>query len=222
MESYYGFRKGDFNLWMSTEILCYQHSIFRFIRERDKNSPWHTANDVDTQFKKVLNDCGVGLTYALSPQAKGKVERPYRWIQDRLVRSAARKRIGNMKLLKKELSVLIHNYNTKWIHSTTQEIPVIRFENALKDRCLFKPLRVKQKSVEDIFALRVERFIDAYRKVSLSGLHISVPHGIPRAKVDIRLRPDVKTGVTDVRFWQDNVFLGNQRVKTCDLKMVQF
>jgi len=26
---------------------------------------------------------------ALSPQAKGKVERPYRWLQDRIVRTCA-------------------------------------------------------------------------------------------------------------------------------------
>ena len=30
---------------------------------------------------------GVDVSYALSPQAKGKVERPYRWLQDRIVRS---------------------------------------------------------------------------------------------------------------------------------------
>jgi len=28
---------------------------------------------------------GVDVIYALSPQAKGKVERPYRWLQDRIV-----------------------------------------------------------------------------------------------------------------------------------------
>ena len=30
---------------------------------------------------------GVEVTYALSPQAKGKVEKPYRWLQDRIVRT---------------------------------------------------------------------------------------------------------------------------------------
>jgi hypothetical protein len=32
---------------------------------------------------------GVDVTYALSPQAKGKIERPYRWLQDRIVRICA-------------------------------------------------------------------------------------------------------------------------------------
>jgi len=32
---------------------------------------------------------GVDVIFALSPQAKGKVERPYRWMQDRIVRTCA-------------------------------------------------------------------------------------------------------------------------------------
>ena len=68
------------------------HSIFRFVQGRD--SLWrehHLLTDqVDPQWKQVLDDCGVKVTYALSPQAKGKIERPYRWIQDRLVRTCVR------------------------------------------------------------------------------------------------------------------------------------
>jgi len=54
-----------------------QHSIFRFVAKRD--SQWKKnvlqTDDVDPQWKQVLKDCGVGVTYALSPQAKGKIER---------------------------------------------------------------------------------------------------------------------------------------------------
>jgi hypothetical protein len=32
----------------------------------------------------------VKVTYALSPQAKGKIERPYGWLQDRLIRTCVR------------------------------------------------------------------------------------------------------------------------------------
>ena len=32
---------------------------------------------------------GVDVIYALSAQAKGKIERPYRWLQDRIVRTCA-------------------------------------------------------------------------------------------------------------------------------------
>src|SRR4030042_1535625 len=69
---------------------CYyvdSHSIFRFVQGRD--SLWrkhHLLTDEATpQWKQVLDDCNVKVTYALSPQAKGKMERPYGWLQDRLV-----------------------------------------------------------------------------------------------------------------------------------------
>ena len=54
------------------------HSIFRFVQGRD--SVWrkhHLLTDEATpQWKQVLQDCNVKVTYALSPQAKGKIERP--------------------------------------------------------------------------------------------------------------------------------------------------
>jgi hypothetical protein len=55
------------------------HSIFRFVQGRD--SLWRKhyllTDETDPQWKKVINDCGIKVTYALSPQAKGKIERPY-------------------------------------------------------------------------------------------------------------------------------------------------
>ena len=55
------------------------HSIFRFVQKRD--SFWRThhkvTDDVDPQWKQVLNDCQVKIIHALSPQARGKIERPY-------------------------------------------------------------------------------------------------------------------------------------------------
>jgi hypothetical protein len=58
------------------------HSIFRFVRAR--NALWykhHLLTDEATpQWKQVLQDCNVKITYALSPQAKGKMERPYGWL----------------------------------------------------------------------------------------------------------------------------------------------
>ncbi|MFW5788099.1 MAG: hypothetical protein ACOCV3_07510, partial [Halanaerobiales bacterium] len=81
--------------------LCYyvdSHSVFRFVQGRD--SYWRNhyclTEQVNPQWKQVLDDCRIGVTYALSPQAKGKIERPYRWIQDRLVRACAREGITDI------------------------------------------------------------------------------------------------------------------------------
>ena len=65
------------------------HSIFRFVQGRDSfwRNHYKLTDEANPQWKQVLDDCRVKITYALSPQAKGKIERPYRWIQDRLVRT---------------------------------------------------------------------------------------------------------------------------------------
>jgi hypothetical protein len=78
-------------------------SIFRFIRGRDELHYKHhlfiqwiqiRTDDSMPQWKQVMYDCRVKVIHALSPrlrretspQAKGKIERPYGWIQDHLVR----------------------------------------------------------------------------------------------------------------------------------------
>ena len=52
---------------------------------------------------------GVDVSYALSPQAKGKVERPYQWLQDRIVRTCALEKISAMEEVRAILNLsLIH------------------------------------------------------------------------------------------------------------------
>ena len=56
------------------------HSIFRYVKGRDQLHHNFTkfTDDVDPQWKQVILDCQIKPVYALSPQAKGKVERPCR------------------------------------------------------------------------------------------------------------------------------------------------
>lgn len=103
---------------------CYyvdSHSIFRFVQGRD--SLWrkhHLLTDEATpQWKQVLQDCNVKVTYALSPQAKGKMERPYGWLQDRLIRTCVREEVSDIKPAQQILRQEIHRYNFQQVHSTT-------------------------------------------------------------------------------------------------------
>lgn len=206
-----------------------QHAIFRFVKDRDKNRPWNNytkfTDDIDPQWKQVLNECQVAAVYALSPEAKGKIERPYRWIQDRIVRTAAKDNIKTIAGLRKILQELMGKYNTKWIHSTTKEIPIIRFENALRNnQSLFKQFRLEKagQTIDDIFCLRAERVVDSYRKISFSGLELRVPNGAPRHTVDLKITPDEKKGLVKIRFWQNSGFLGETFEKLENLPIVRF
>jgi len=206
-----------------------QHSIFRFVKDRDKNRPWNDysvfTDDVSPQWKRVLEECKVNLTYALSPQAKGKIERPYRWLQDRIVRTAIRRKVKTIMGLRTILRELVDTYNNKWVHSTTKEIPIIRFEKAVRNnKSLFKTFKIDnpKKTIDDIFCIRANRVVDNYRKISLNGVELKVPNGRPKYNVDLKMVPNEQTGNVKIRFWQDDNFLGEQMEKLENLPIVRF
>lgn len=117
------------------------HSIFRFVQGRDSvwRKHYKLTDEADPQWKQVLNDCQVKVTYALSPQAKGKVERPYNWLQDRIVRTCAREGIKTIEEGREVLQQEMNRYNNYQVHSTTGEIPAVKLENALNEsKTLFR------------------------------------------------------------------------------------
>ena len=89
------------------------HSIFRFVQGRDSLWRKHylVTDEADTQWKMVIDECRVKPIYALSPQARGKIERPYRWLQDRIVRTCAREGIEAIQEGREVLENEIERYN---------------------------------------------------------------------------------------------------------------
>ena len=203
-----------------------QHSIFRYVKDRDAKRPHSDyvkfTDDVDPQWKAALKRCGSDVIYALSPQAKGKIERPYRWLQDRLVRTAAKEKLTTIDELRDVLQNLVHLYNTVWVHSTTKEIPVVRFENALNGNCsLFKPLSQEQ-DMNDLCCLSFKRTTDGYRSLSFDGVLFRLPNARSYTGTEIRLALDPKSGLVVVRFSQQGRFAEEHRIKPSQLKTVRF
>lgn len=202
------------------------HSIFRFVRGRDEIHYQHhrQTDDTNPQWKQVLDDCGVKIIYALSAQAKGKIERPYRWLQDHLVRTCVRDNVTQVRQGQNVLNHEVHNYNHRWVHSTTREIPAIRFESALHlKQSLFRPFHIKPpyKNVKDIFCLRLERTADAYRKISLHTLQLKLNGVNPGDVLNLRLYP-LNAATTELRCWRRHTLLDVRIVKNNDLKGVHF
>jgi hypothetical protein len=202
------------------------HSIFRFVQGRDSLWRRHYAltDEADPQWKQVMADCSIKITYALSPQAKGKIERSYGWLQDRLVRTCVREDVTDIKEAQQVLAREVARYNYRQVHSTTQEVPYFRLQKALeKKRSLFRKFTIRPpfQSVKDIFCLRVERTIDPYRNVSLHNLKLKVNHATPRKRVTLRIYP-LNKEVSEVRFWCEDTLIDIQRVKNSDLKGVHF
>jgi len=202
------------------------HRIFRFVQGRD--SIWrkhHLLTDEATpQWKQVLEDCNVNVIHSLSPQARGKIERPYGWLQDRLIRTCVREDIIDIQQAQRVLNQELYRYNHQQVHSTTQEIPYLRFQRALKEKqSLFREFKIKPpfQSVKDIFCLRMNRTIDPYRKISIHNLQLKVNHATPKKEVNLRIYP-LNHQISEIRFWCEGNLIDIQRVKNSDLKGVHF
>jgi L-rhamnose mutarotase len=203
------------------------HSIFRYVERRD--SVWRRLEMMEeqavVQWKEVLKDLNIDVVYALSPAAKGKVERPYHWLQDHLVRTCVREGITSIEQARQVLYEELHQYNYKRVHSTTKEIPVLRYEKAVKEnRGLFRRFAIPRpyQTLDDVFCYRFKRTVDPYRKVSWNALQFSLS-GVPiREEVELRISFNLKTRLALIRFWYQNKLVGQQQVKAGDLKKVHF
>jgi hypothetical protein len=202
------------------------HSIFRFVRGRDAFWQKHISctDEATPQWKQVLDDCNVKVTYALSPQAKGKIERPYGWLQDRLIRTCVRENITEIHTAQEILRHEVDRYNYQQVHSTTLEIPFVRFQNAVSEKkSLFREFSVKPpfESPKDIFCMRIERIVDAYRRISVHNFQVTVHNSYPRDMVTIRIYP-LNHDLLELRFWCRDKLIDVQRLKVNDLGGVHF
>jgi hypothetical protein len=192
--------------------LCYYVDslrVFRFVQGRDSFWRKHIlqTDEADTQWRQVMRILGVDVTFALSPQAKGKVERPYRWLQDRIVRTCAIEKLTTIGEVRDVLRDEVDRYNNHQVHSTTGEIPSIRFEKARKEgNSLFRPFVLPKPftSTKDVFCLREKRMVNGYRRISLFNHEIVVPHVPLRGEVEIHLVPDTERESLEVRIWWNN------------------
>jgi transposase len=183
--------------------------VFRFVQKRDSLWRKHVlqTDDIDPQWRQVMRLLKVNVTYALSPQAKGKIERPYRWLQDRIVRTCALEKLDSLDEVRGVLRDELDRYNNHQVHSTTGEIPSLRFENAHKNgNSFFRPFSLPKPytSSKDVFCLHETRILDGYGLISLFNHKIDVPDVPDREDVELHLVPDLPNRALEVRIWFQN------------------
>lgn len=206
------------------------HSIFRFIADRDRQirrfSQLNT-DDVAPQWKQCVEATGMKVIYAMSPEAKGKIERPYRWMQDRIVRRAAREHAKSIDEVRQILRHEVERYNTRQVHSTTNEIPAKRLERAEREsRSCFRPLDMAVthppvESTKDLFCLRGERRVNGYGKITFLGNVLDVPGNFSDGTtITLHIIPETTTYNTssiktaEIRFLKDDRVLGYAHIPT--------
>ena len=81
-------------------------------------------------------------------------------------------------------------------------------------------LKPPYRSIKDIFCLRLERKIDAYRRISINTLKLKV-NGTPRDEVEVKIYP-LNNSISQVRIWYKGELIDIHRVKNGEFKGVHF
>ena len=118
-----------------------KHSVFRVAKQGARTG--HGT----TQFGRALNELNIEILCANSSQAKGRVERANRTLQDRLVKELRLAWISDMAAGNAFLPGFMERYNGKFAKAP------------LRDDNLHRPLNMEPDRLREILCLRDERYV---------------------------------------------------------------
>ncbi len=144
-----------------------------------------------SQFERSLTELGVTVIHANSPQAKGRVERSFRTLQDRLVKEMRLARVNGVEQANEFLIRYHPIYNTKFKVKPASETDV--HQPALSIRELDK-----------IFCIREERTVRNDFTIAYNGKLYQIKDAIKTRKVAVEERIDESLHITyrglDIRY----------------------
>lgn len=129
-----------------------------------------------TQFGAMLEELGIRFIAALSPQAKGRIERLWRTLQDRLTAELQLANIRTLDAAEAFLPGFIERFNARF-----GQLP----------RTAQVSWRTAPHDLDRILACRYQRTVSLDHTVSIPGTEIALPAG-PRGRSFARCRVEVR------------------------------
>jgi transposase len=117
-----------------------------------------------TQFGRLLDELGIHLVAARSPQAKGRVERLFGTLQDRLVKALRRANATTLEEANQQLQEFLPQYNTRFMVEAAQPGSAYRDQPAYRE-------------FQHCFCFRHERTVANDNTVSFAGYKLQIPPG---------------------------------------------
>ena len=169
-----------------------KHSLFKFVRYGGVHNVQRVVDEeAQVQFRRALNSLGTGIIYANSPQAKGKVERIFDYLQRRLPSECERYNVRNVEGANKILDDIVYFYNNKKVHSETQEVPIDRWNRATREGKSKVRTIPQDKDLDAIFSLQYKRKFKKDGTISYKGRKWKVGR-FPEQEVTVCLIPNKK------------------------------
>jgi hypothetical protein len=116
----------------------------------------------DTQIERALQEIGITFIGANSPQAKGRIERLFRTLQDRLIKELRLHNIKNYRQANQFLQNYFLDYHNK------------RFAKTQNVESSYKPLP-KDSNLDLIFCKKYQRTVNFDNTVQVQGVVIQIP-----------------------------------------------
>jgi hypothetical protein len=136
-----------------------------------------------SQFERSLSELGVTVIHANSPEAKGRVERLFRTLQDRMVKEMRLVRINSVERANEFLINYLPTFNKKFKVKAVSEVDV--HQSALPARELDK-----------IFCIREERTVRNDFTIAYNGKLYQIKDAIRTKKVTVEERMDGSLHIT--------------------------
>jgi hypothetical protein len=215
MEHIYALENAILSFGIPLQYYVDRHSIFTgHDRPGVHNQKKKQREEFDVQFVMVCERMGIKPIYAKSANAKGKVERPFRYLQDRLCRRMAKEEVGDIAHAQRILDEEVEYHNHHKVHSTTKQIPAERLQTSLdtKTALIRKWNTEKYPEPKDIFCLHDTRVCDKFQRISYKGQKIKIPHTRMGQKVTLHIR-------TDNTFEHLRIFANKKNVKNLSIPL---
>jgi len=176
-----------------------QHKIFRFVEHHGVHVRYTLhADEVDSQFKRALRSLDIGLIYTGQgkAEAKGKVEKAFDYLQRRIPYLCERYSIKSLSEAQKILNEVISFYNEERVHEETEEVPLKRWNQAIKEGKSKLRKLDPELDLDLIFSLHYKRKVKKDGTFSFQGKVFKLRHCANKL-VTVCLIPSQKILVLD-------------------------
>ena len=124
-----------------------KHSTYKTTRQADIEELLKDKQQAETQFERAVSELGIQVIHAHSPQAKGRVERSFRTLQDRLVKEM---RLAGIKTLEEA-----NRFLERWLPIYNRRFA----REALEPGDLHRPLP-KSITLDDVLCIKGFRTVN--------------------------------------------------------------
>jgi hypothetical protein len=152
-----------------------KHSTYKTTRQPDLDELLR-GEEAQTQFERAAKELGIELIHANSPQAKGRIERTFGTLQDRLVKELRLEAVTTKEEANTALEAFIPRYNTRFAK--------VAFKEGDLHRRLPKGLKFR-----DILCIKAKRTIANDYTIRWRGRRFLIDNAslvMRRQKVEVR------------------------------------